>query len=44
LETNQTVDVPVSKVSNDYGKTFGPFLILGMNGTIGPTELEPILL
>jgi hypothetical protein len=43
LETNQTVDVPVSKVSNDYGKTFGPFLIHQTNGTIGPAEAKLIL-
>jgi hypothetical protein len=34
-ETNQTDDVPVAKVSNDNGKTFGPLLKLGANGTIG---------
>src|SRR5918993_3482869 len=31
-ETNQTDDVPVAKVSNDNGKTFGPLLKLGANG------------
>lgn len=34
-ETNQTSDIPVMKVSNDNGKTFGSFLKLGTNGTIG---------
>ena len=34
-ETNDTSDVPVMKVSNDNGKTFGPLLKLGANGTIG---------
>ena len=34
-ETNQTSDMPVMKVSNDNGKTFGPTLKLATNGTIG---------
>ena len=34
-ETNQTDDIPVMRVSNDYGKTFGPLLKLATNGTIG---------
>ena len=34
-ETNQTEDMPVMRVSNDYGKTFGPLLQLAANGTIG---------
>jgi hypothetical protein len=34
-ETNQTSDMPVMKVSNDNGKTFGPLLKLATNGTIG---------
>ncbi len=33
-ETNQTSDVPVARVSNDAGATFGPMIMLGMNGTI----------
>ena len=37
-ETNDTSDVPVMKVSNDNGKTFGPLLKLGANGTIGSGE------
>jgi hypothetical protein len=37
-ETNQTSDVPVMKVSTDNGKTFGPLLKLGANGTISGGE------
>ncbi len=33
-ETNQTSDVPVMRVSNDSGETFGPVLNLASNGTI----------
>ncbi|MBA3750895.1 MAG: hypothetical protein H0X03_08425 [Nitrosopumilus sp.] len=33
-ETNQTSDVPVMRVSNDNGETFGPVLNLASNGTI----------
>ena len=33
-ETNDTSDVPVMKVSNDNGKTFGALLKLAANGTI----------
>jgi hypothetical protein len=33
-ETNQTSDIPVARVSNDAGETFGPLMMLGMNGTI----------
>jgi hypothetical protein len=40
-ETNQTSDVPVMRVSNDNGVTFGPMLMLGTNGTIGESEEEP---
>jgi hypothetical protein len=39
-ETNQTSDIPVARVSNDAGETFGPMLRLGMNGTIDSTEEE----
>jgi hypothetical protein len=39
-EMNQTSDIPVARVSNDGGATFGPLLRLGMNGTIGATEEE----
>ena len=34
-ETNQTDDIPVMKVSNDNGETFGPLLTLATNGTLG---------
>jgi hypothetical protein len=34
-ETNETSDVPVMRVSDDKGKTFGPSLKLSTNGTIG---------
>jgi len=36
-KTNQTSDVPVMRVSNDNGATFGPMLVLATNGTIGET-------
>jgi hypothetical protein len=40
-ETNQTgSDIPVARISNDAGATFGPMLMLGMNGTIGATGEE----
>lgn len=39
-ETNQTSDVPVARISTDDGATFGPTLMLGMNGTISETEEE----
>lgn len=42
-ETNQTSDTPVMKVSNDFGKTFGPLLKLAGNGTIASGEVEPLL-
>ena len=34
-ESNQTSDTPVMRVSDDNGETFGPTLILAVNGTIG---------
>ena len=34
-ETNDTSDVPVMRVSDDNGKTFGPLLNLANNGTLG---------
>ena len=34
-EANQTDDTPVARVSTDNGQTFGPFLRLVNNGTIG---------
>jgi hypothetical protein len=40
-ETNQTgSDVPVARVSTVSGATFGPMVMLGMNGTISETEEE----
>jgi hypothetical protein len=33
-------DIPVMRVSNDAGETFGPVLMLATNGTIGVTEEE----
>jgi len=41
-ETNQTSDVPVARVSNDDGETFGPMMILAANGTLGSGEAEEI--
>ena len=34
-ETNDTSSVPVMRVSDDNGKTFGPLLKLATNGTLG---------
>jgi hypothetical protein len=42
-ETNQTDDVPVAKVSDDNGKTFGPLFKLGTNGTISTGEVKPLI-
>jgi hypothetical protein len=39
-EMNQTSDIPVARVSNDAGQTFGPILTLATNGTIGSTGEE----
>jgi hypothetical protein len=39
-EMNQTSDIPVARVSNDAGATFGPLLMLGTNGTISGVEEE----
>ena len=41
-EMNQTSDIPVARVSNDAGATFGPLMMLGMNGTLGSGEAEPV--
>src|ERR671925_1072888 len=41
-ETNQTSDIPVARVSNDGGQTFGPTLRLATNGTLGSGEAEEI--
>jgi hypothetical protein len=37
-EMNQTSDIPVARVSNDAGATFGPLMMIGMNGTISGVE------
>ena len=42
-ETTETSDTPVMKVSNDFGKTFGPLLKLADNGTIASGEVKPAL-
>jgi hypothetical protein len=34
-ETNKTSDVPVMRVSDDNGKTFGETIMLSANGPIG---------
>ncbi len=34
-ETNETSNIPVMRVSEDNGKTFGPVLNLATNGTLG---------
>jgi hypothetical protein len=34
-ERNETSDIPVARVSNDNGATFGQILMLAINGTIG---------
>lgn len=39
-ETNQTDEIPVMRVSNDNGETFGPILRLATNGTIGEETAE----
>jgi hypothetical protein len=39
-EMNQTSDIPVARISNDGGETFGPMLRLATNGTISGTEEE----
>ncbi len=41
-ETNQTSDIPVARISNDAGETFGPLMMLGANGTLGSGEAEEI--
>ena len=42
-ETTETSDTPVMKVSDDFGKTFGPLLKLAGNGTIASGEVKPVL-
>lgn len=39
-ETNQTDEIPIMRISNDNGETFGPILRLGANGTIGEESEE----
>ena len=39
-ESNQTSETPVMRVSDDNGETFGPPLILAVNGTIGVAATE----
>ena len=39
-ESNQTSETPVMRVSDDNGETFGPTLILAVNGTIGVVSAE----
>ena len=39
-ESNQTSETPVMRVSDDNGETFGPTLILAVNGTIGVASSE----
>jgi hypothetical protein len=41
-ETNQTSDIPVARISNDGGETFGPLMMLGSNGTLGSGEAEAV--
>ena len=41
-ETNQTSDIPVARISNDAGETFGPLMMLAANGTLGSGEAEEI--
>jgi hypothetical protein len=40
-ERNQTINNPVTRISNDNGETFGPMLVLATNGTLGEMEEEP---
>jgi hypothetical protein len=39
-ETNQTSNIPVARISNDAGETFGPMMMLAANGTLASTEEE----
>ncbi len=39
-ETNRTDEIPVMRISNDNGETFGPILRLATNGTIGEETAE----
>jgi hypothetical protein len=40
VETNETSDVLLARISKDGGSTFGSLLILCMNGSIGETGEE----
>jgi len=42
-ETNETDTIPVAKISNDNGKTFGEVLKLATNGTISTGEVKPLI-
>jgi hypothetical protein len=42
-EINQTDDVPVTKISDDNGKTFGPLFTLEANGSVSTGEAKPLL-
>ncbi len=39
-ETNQTSDIPVARISNDGGATFGPIIMLAANGTATDIDEE----
>lgn len=39
-ETNQTNEIPIMRISDDNGETFGPVFRLATNGTIGDREAE----
>ena len=41
-ERNQTSDVPVARISTDAGETFGPMIMLGMDGTVSGVEEEEV--
>ncbi len=41
-EMNQTSDIPLARVSNDGGETFGPLMMLAANGTLGSGEAKEI--
>jgi hypothetical protein len=41
-EMTQTSDIPLARVSNDGGATFGPMILLAANGTLGSGEAEEI--
>jgi hypothetical protein len=41
-ERSDTEETPVARVSDDFGKTFGPLIKLGINGQIGTGEVKPL--